>query len=301
MTPAAGDSSVSVVICTMDRPAGAVAAVQSVVRDAPGVEVVVVDQSTTAETRERLAREVAAPEVRVVHSARRGLSVARNLGVRSCGGALVAFTDDDCEAVPGWLAGLRRAFAQDELIALVFGNVVAPEYDRRAGFVPAYRVPELLVAGGIGEKARIEGMGACMAVRRTAWHALGGFDEALGSGARFRAGEDTDFAVRALVNHWKVAETPEASVVHHGFRTWQQGHDLIEGYMYGLGATNMKMLRLGRWRAIRPLSALAWRWVAGAPVVDLNQLPPRLPRLRSFARGALDGMRLPLEIGGRFR
>lgn len=297
MSALAAGADVSVVICTLDRPAGALAAVRSVLRDDPATDVVVVDQSASADTRELLARE--AGRARVIRSARRGLSAARNLGVGSCAGGIIAFTDDDCEVMPGWLDGFRRAFAGDDRIALVFGNVVAPAYDREAGFVPAYRVPGFHVADALGEKARIEGMGACMAVRRSAWEAFNGFDELLGSGARFRAGEDTDFAVRALVNRWKVAETPDASVLHHGFRSWSQGRDLIDGYMYGLGATNAKMLRLGRLRAIRPLAALAWRWLAGGPVVDLNQLPPRLPRLRSFVRGAVDGYRLPME-GGRF-
>jgi glycosyltransferase involved in cell wall biosynthesis len=291
---------VSVVICTRDRPAGVLMAVRSVLRDAPRADVVVIDQSQGDQTQFLLAGEPGLATVRVIHSPPRGLAAARNTGVSSCHGTMIAFTDDDCEVVPGWLAAMRAAFLPDERIGMVFGSVVAPEYDRGAGFVPAYQVPSFLVAHGLAQKTRIEGMGACMAVRRNAWEALSGFDEALGSGATFRAGEDSDFAMRALVGGWLVAETPEARVVHHGFRTWDQGHDLIAGYMYGLGATNMKMLRLGGWRAIRPLSTLAWRWLAGSPVVDLNHVPPRMPRLASFLRGAAHGMLHPVSPSGRF-
>lgn len=298
--PGSGSGDLAVVICTLGRPQGALATVRSVLRDAPAAHVVIVDQGEGDELEQLLAHEPPAPRLRVLKAPPRGLSAARNAGVRACEASVVAFTDDDCVVAPGWLAGMQAAFARDERIGLVFGNVLAEEYDRSEGFVPAYRVKAFTLVSALGSKARIEGMGACMAIRRTAWEAVRGFDEALGSGAHFRAGEDADFVVRALVRGWRVAETPDASVVHHGFRTWGQGSDLIAGYMYGLGATNVKMLRLGGLRALRPLSALAWRWAAGDPVVDLNQHPPRLPRLKAFLRGAVEGCRRPLQEGGRF-
>ncbi len=299
MTPltAGATKAFSVVLCTVDRVSGALAAIRSIVRDTPSADVVVVDQGRTSELATLIARDPELAAVRLVDAPPRGLAAARNVGVQASRGAIIAFTDDDCECTPGWGAGLRAALGRDPRIGMVFGNVEAPGYDRTAGFIPAYRVPAFLVAEGVRDKARIEGIGACMAVRRDAWNAIDGFDESLGSGAPFRAGEDTDFAVRVLLAGWRVAETPDAAVVHHGFRTWAQGERLIAGYMYGLGATNLKMLRLGRVAAARPLVALAWRWLAGVPVVDLNQRPPRLPRLRAFLRGAVDGWRIPLTPG----
>lgn len=289
---------VSVVVCTRNRPQGALTTVRSAMNDMPNVEIVVVDQSDSHDTRWLLERE--APSVRVVASEPRGLAAARNMGVAHAQGEIVAFTDDDCEVLRGWLDAMKNAFARDERIGMVFGKVLAPDYDRGAGFVPSYDVPEFIIAERLAQKTKIEGMGACMAVRRDTWRELGGFDEALGSGASFRAGEDTDFAVRSLVNGFCVAETPDAMVVHNGFRTWAQGRDLISGYMYGLGAVNAKMLRLGGWRAVRPLSILAWRWLAGAPVVDLNHQPPRFGRLVAFLRGAFEGLRVPVSPTGRF-
>ena len=288
----------SVVVCTRNRPEGVLETVRSVMLDVPGVEVVVVDQSDSHDTRSLLEREV--PSVRVVASEPWGLAAARNMGVAHAQGEGIAFTDDDCEVRRGWLDAMQDAFARDDRIGLVFGTVLAPDYDRGAGFVPSYDVRQFIIADKLAQKTNIEGMGACMAVRRDAWRELGGFDEALGSGASFRAGEDTDFAVRALVNGFCVAETPDAMVVHKGFRTWAQGRELIAGYMYGLGAVNAKMLRLGGWRALRPLWILAWRWLAGAPVVDLNQKPPRLGRLVAFLRGAFEGLRVPVSPTGRF-
>ena len=260
-----------------------------------------VDQSNGDDTRSLLARKLrSASPVQVITSPPQGLAAARNIGVARATGDFIAFTDDDCEVRHGWVDAMLDAFGRDERIGLVFGKVLAPDYDRGAGFVPSYDVRSFIIADRLAQKTNIEGMGACMAVRREAWRELGGFDEALGSGASFRAGEDTDFVVRSLVHGISVAETPEAMVVHNGFRTWSQGRDLIAGYMYGLGAVNAKMLRLGGWHAVRPLSILAWRWLVGAPVVDLNQKPPRFSRLVAFLRGAFEGLRVPVSPTGRF-
>lgn len=285
---------VSVVICTIGRSEGVLRAMRSAVRDAATAEVIVVDQNESGELANLASRDSELSRVRIVPALPRGLAAARNAGVTASRGAIVLFTDDDCEVQPGWSAGLTGVFSRDPNVGLVFGNVTAPAYDRSIGLVPAYRVPRYFVAHRLAQKPRIEGIGACMAVRRTMWEALGGFDESLGSGARFRAGEEADLVVRALVYGWRVGETPDAGVIHHGFRTWAQGRRLISGYMYGLGAVNAKMLRLGGWRAVRPLTTLAARWLVGAPVVDLNQLPPRLPRLGAFLRGAVLAMHLPM-------
>ncbi len=187
-------------------------------------------------------------------------------------------------------------------MGVVFGSVEAAPYDRRAGFTPAYRVERSHTVRSLSGKAGVEGIGACMAIRRSAWERLGGFDEMFGSGGPLCAAEDNDFAIRALIAGIAVQETPAAVVVHSGFRRWEEGPATIRGYMVGLGAVHAKMLRLAGPRAARPLAALAWRWLARGPVVDLNHLPPRFLRLRAFLRGAWRGMRLPLDASrGHFR
>jgi hypothetical protein len=164
----------------------------------------------------------------------------------------------------------------------------------------AYSPPKFHVVRRICEKARVEGVGACMAVRRSALAAVGGFDEELGVGARLCSAEDTDLAVRALLAGFHVCETPEAAVWHHGFRSWNVGERVIRGYMVGLGAANAKMMRLGKRQAIRPIAALAWRWLVKDPVVDLNHRPPRMARLRSFLLGFRAGLSASLDERGHF-
>jgi GT2 family glycosyltransferase len=301
MTEAA--TPIAVVIATRGRPEGAARAVRSVLHeDSSALSLVLVDQNENEETCAALQRTglLSDRRLRVVRSPSRGLGAARNLGVRHCDAPLIAFTDDDCEATGDWSRAMAAAFEPDPRIGMAFGTVLAAEYDRGAGFIPAYLVGAARSVAGISRKANAEGVGACMAVRRSAWTALGGFDEALGAGARLPAAEDTDLVVRMLVaGHW-VVETPDAVVTHHGFRSFANGVSRIDGYMLGLGAVNAKMLRLGGIPAVLPVLALGWRWLARSPVVDLNQHPPRLRRLRAFTRGAWLGLRTPLGPDGHF-
>ena len=53
-------------------------------------------------------------------SARRGAAAARNMGVRSARGSLLAFCDADDVVRPGWLASMWEALADAELVAGVF-------------------------------------------------------------------------------------------------------------------------------------------------------------------------------------
>jgi GT2 family glycosyltransferase len=292
---------IAVVIATLGRADGAARAAGSVLKaDYPALALHVVDQSQDNATETALSRLAGDPRLQVVRAPARGLGAARNLGVRLSKAPIIAFTDDDCEVAPGWLGAMAAAFQDDPRLGLVFGSVLPADYDRTAGFIPAYQVRQLRSVRGLSGKARIEGIGACMAIRRSTWSELGGFDEALGAGAPLRAGEDADFAMRALLAGQGVHETPDAVVTHHGFRSFTEGTRLIEGYMIGLGAVNAKMMRLGGFRALPPLLALGWRWLSGAPVVDLNQVPPRLLRLRAFSHGAWLGLRTPLTPDGRF-
>jgi glycosyltransferase involved in cell wall biosynthesis len=296
----ANASSFAVILATRNRPQDATRAVRSILASHLLSNLTVIDQSDDSLTADALMHFAADPRLTVLKSAQIGLARARNLGWKNTNAELLAFTDDDCEASPDWLQRLAAALAQDERIAVAFGAVRAAGYDRRGGFVMAYTPRRFHVVRHIREKARMEGVGACMAVRRSMLTALDGFDEELGIGAPLCSAEDTDIAVRALLAGYYVCETPDAEVLHYGFRSWALGERVIHGYMLGLGAANAKMLRLGKLRAVQPIAELAWRWLIRGPVVDLNHRPPRLTRLRPFLRGFWAGLSTSLEANGHF-
>ena len=123
-------------------------------------------------------------------SGRIGVSIARNQGARSVRSGLVLFTDDDCEVTDDWVDHWRRFFEAHPTVGIAFGKVAVPEFDPTAGHIPNFdpghqdRIwgPEVFSRG-----AGFVGMGANMAVRHDAFDVVGGFDEILGPGARFRS------------------------------------------------------------------------------------------------------------------
>jgi GT2 family glycosyltransferase len=289
---------ITVVVSTRDRPSVVANAIHTILQnDHPDFEIVVVDQSDDDLTQASLDELLTDPRVRYLRSTSRGRSAGQNAGFREARGALVLLTDDDCTVPTDWLQQCEAAFALDKRIGVVFGNVLPAPQDPAVGCIPAYIRNSPFLARGVGDKHRVEGLGACMAVRHGVWQSLGGFDEMLGSGSRFKAGEDGDLALRALfAGHW-VYETPAIWVTHYGLRSWEQLPALINSYWHGTGAMLVKPIKIRRWQALPLLLRLAGRWALGRSIVgaSLGRQPNRLMKLRSFCQGFAAGAAVPVN------
>lgn len=78
------------------------------------------------------------------------------------------------------------------------------------------------------------GSGFNIAFRRGALEQVGPFDEELGAGGRFGAGEDTDMLYRILRAGWAVLCSDDLTVVHRDDR---RGRDELRlHFRYGVGA-----------------------------------------------------------------
>ena len=261
------------------------------------IEVLVVDQSDDAESERALSTLPADARLRYHRSATRGKGAALNEGLRLSRGEVVVCTDDDCIAPPGWVGAMADVFGDQPRAALVFCNVAAPPYDHQAGYIPAYVRTESRLLRSIGDTIRGHGLGAGMALRRELILELGGFDESLGPGARFGSGDDWDITARVLLRGWHVYETAELTIVHHGFRTYQEGRNHARRDWIAIGAVCAKPLRAGHWRAaVVP----AWEFSAHAlwpPLSDLLRLrrPRGASRIFGFLRGFADGLATPVD------
>lgn len=210
--PGVKGQTVTVVICTRNRPVLLQKCLSAVSRLRPSPdEVLVVDNSEGNLETQKVAKDYGA---RYVIEPVAGLSRARNRGLLECDSDLVAFLDDDVTPAPDWLGLLVAPFA-DELTGASAGRVITPESDgpetnRLASRTLSNKDPhwfEIATFGGLG-------LGANMALRRSACACPAFFDERLGRGAPFEIGEESYAFAWLLAHGYRVAYLPSAIVYH---------------------------------------------------------------------------------------
>ena len=220
------EETISVVICTRDRPEQLVKCLQSLQNlSYSPQEIVIVDNAPITDKTYQLVCDM--PGVRYVKEPRPGLSVARNTGIRHSTGDIIAFTDDDVIVHPNWLVRIQQSFQQPEVMA-VTGLVLPAELETEAQIIfemglgclsGEYRTQIFDQAFFQATKHagvpvwRI-GAGANMAFRRRAFELVGGFDERLGAGAS-GCSEDSELWYRILAEDWLCRYEPTAVVFHH--------------------------------------------------------------------------------------
>lgn len=111
-------ASVAVVITCYNQSAFLPEAVESALSQHPEPRVLVVDDGSSDDTR---AVAATFPRVEYVYQRNRGLSAARNTGLRMCREDFVVFLDADDRLCPGGLAANLGAIAPDPELAFVYG------------------------------------------------------------------------------------------------------------------------------------------------------------------------------------
>ncbi|MFJ9951512.1 glycosyltransferase [Kitasatospora sp. NPDC091207] len=241
---------VSVIVCTRGRPTLLGDSLSALLRtDYPATEFLVVDNAPEDDATERLVRALDPDRLRYLREPVPGLARARNRGLSAARGEVVAFTDDDALADPGWVTALAGAFRADPRISCVTGLVVPAELDTEAqaaferycgfgkGFAP--RDWSMRAAGDdplFPFAAGRFGTGANMAFRTAVIRGIGGFDPATGAGTPTRGGEDLLAFLRVLVAGHTLAYRPDAVVWHRHRRTMAELEAQIQGFGTGLGA-----------------------------------------------------------------
>lgn len=288
---------VTVCICTRNRGASIIATLQSLVASTyEDFDVMIVDQSTADDTAQAI-QAVTGEDARFsyLRSTSVGLAVARNLAIAQARGPIIAFTDDDCEVSPQWLAALVDIFQRNPDVGGVFGQVDAAPHDTTKGYIPTYEVHRFKRIASPWLKWREGGIGANMTFRQEALQAAGPFDEMLGAGGPLPSCEDGDMTYRILRAGYSVINTPDAPVLHRGFQTYTQGKTLVRGTYLAISAAYMKHLRL--WDpAILP--TLLYLWVFQCiSWKDLLLLRKRsgLGRFLYYGRGLMESFHFQID------
>ena len=101
------------------------------------LEIIVVDDGSTDDDYDRLAQ--IDPSIRVVHLEGRGVSFARNTGMRQSSGRYIAFLDADDIWFPGKLTAQIRYLERHPDVGVIFGGFIKWSSDESAGFRPPVR------------------------------------------------------------------------------------------------------------------------------------------------------------------
>lgn len=289
---------VSVLVCTRDRPVELQRSVLSLLSyQCIEMELIIVDQSDHNDSQDELQALIADGRIRYIRSASRGKGAAMNEGLRIATSPFVVCTDDDCQAPPGWVAGMAALLESKPRVGVAFCRVEAPPHDETKGYVPQYLpARDCLIRSALESRCH-RGLGAGMVVRRHALLAIGGVDESFGPRARFQSGDDWDLEIRILLKGWEVFETDKLSILHYGFRTFEQGRQHTQRDWMVLGAAAAKTVRAGNLGLVRiamyVLFVDALKPIAG----DLVALrtPRGLGRVFAFCRGFIHGLATPVE------
>ena len=265
--------------------------IESALAQPEAMEVVVVDNGSTPEDAARLSGMAAAnPRLRLV-SGQGNVGFARgaNLGARAARGDLLVFLNPDAFLGPGGISALAAALAGRPSPSLVGARILNRDGTeqrggRRGEVTPlstllslsslASRVPALNryevhlegepTPGQVIEAPTVSG--ACFAMRRADFEALGGFDEGY-----FLHVEDIDLCWRVRQAGGQVVFQPAAEVVHVGHTS--RANPLRVEYAKGCG-----LARFFRKRARTPVGLLA-AWALGPFIVAAAIVRPVLWRL----------------------
>jgi N-acetylglucosaminyl-diphospho-decaprenol L-rhamnosyltransferase len=223
---------ISVVIVNWNSGTLLEGCVQSLLRNAPGCRIIIVDNASTDSSLQFAGR--LDDQVLIIRNSRNlGFAAASNIGWRAEEGDRVLFLNPDAECSPESVERLEQTLIADSQVWAAAGQLVSPSGQPQTRYLGAFpsagRVAaEMLLTEKILRFTRCgrpnstngndlpmdvdQPAAACLMVSRTALELLGGFDESF-SPAWF---EDVDLCRRIRNRGGRIVYHPKAQFRHHG-------------------------------------------------------------------------------------
>jgi GT2 family glycosyltransferase len=283
--------SLTVAICTKDRTDNLARCLESLLKlqtankpvGSPNFEILVVDNAPSDEQTQKLVASL--PTVNYVREPKPGLDFARNRALTEATNEMLAFLDDDVVVDRNWLDGFIEAWAENPDAAAFTGLVLPYElateaqilFEQNGGFRRGFekiRYGQILPSNPLYPcGSGIFGAGCNMAFRREILLKLGGFDEALDTGAPLPGGGDLDIFYRVIRAGYPLVYEPQYLVFHQHRREKEKLRR--QYWSWGLGFTAFVVKSYQSDPPQRPkLRRLVWWW-----------LKYQLDRLKNSLRG----------------
>jgi len=284
------DVSVSIVIATYNRPNDLIACLKSLTEKnyERNVEIVIVDNNPSSGLTPPVIEQY--PEVKLVNEHKKGLSFARNAGIRAAAGKIIVTTDDDVVFPDEWLENLLAPFSRND-VAAVTGNTLPFElendsqllFERYGGLGKGFEPKEFgpdhfewykylpFPTWDIGATSNA-------AFRAEIFHnpKIGLFDEALGTGTPTGCSEDTYLFYKILKNGHKIIYEPNAFVWHKHRKTMKALRKQI--YNYSKGHIAYHLTTLFKEKDFRALP----RILVQIPLYHISRIIKRLLRKSNY-------------------
>ncbi|MET0459245.1 MAG: glycosyltransferase [Ilumatobacteraceae bacterium] len=310
--------SISVAVCTRDRPDELRRCLTALTRQLLPTAIVVVDNAPSSDATRRLVADEF-PSIAYAVEPRPGLDHARNHAISICDTDVLAFTDDDALADGLWTQAIAAAFDEEPELAALTGLVIPAEletpaqelFERLGGFGRGFRRrwfhADISTGRVVGAGALVPtgdfGTGANMAFRRTTVVRLGGFDRALDVGTPTGGGGDLDMFHRIVASGGVLRYEPAAVVSHIHRRTLDElrQQTRANGSVWSVISAARRSGRASRRDAARVAKwyiRLRWPGMFARALVTRGQLPISLPLAE--VRGSVSSITgLPLRRSRR--
>jgi len=269
--------SVSVIVPTRNRPtrlAACLAALAAQSFPPDRLEVIVVDDGSDSSMEPVVRRFDQVLRLQFIRHANAGPAHARNRGAARAAGALLAFTDDDCEPATDWISALhaRAEECPDHLIGGQTVNALGDNIYSTASQLLIEYLYSYHRAGSVDPRAAPAFFTSNnLAVPASLFRNIGGFDQSF----RLAAGEDREFCDRWQQSGYKLAFAPNARVRHgHALslrRFWRQH------WNYGRGAWHLRQARLARQQPPIRIEPLSFYWRLVTYPLRVSRWPKAVP------------------------
>jgi glycosyltransferase involved in cell wall biosynthesis len=161
-------------------------------------EVVIVDDGSTEPRTIEVLDDLRKRGYSMIRQPNRGVSAARNAGIRATTGRYILPVDSDNRIRRPYLTDAVRLLDTDKSVGVVYGD--AEYYGERHGH---WRVDEFSLSRLILHNY----IDSCALFRREVWEELGGYDERM----PYFGWEDWDLWLRAALRGWRFAHLPEVA------------------------------------------------------------------------------------------
>ncbi len=233
--------SISAIICSYgtERLNDVTKAVNSILRSShSGFEaILVIDKN---ETFYRDLQGIFGNKIKIIESNKKGLSNARNIGIKYSKNEIIAFLDDDAIADENWLKVLENDFKEPNIVAI--GGKIEPLFiDGRPYWFPEELdwIVGCTYKGHPEEKCYVRNVIGCnMAFRKEVFNKIGMFEANIGRvGKKLLAGEEMELCVRISrkISGARILYDPNLKVQHKVYPYRQTFYyTLVRAYNEGL-------------------------------------------------------------------